>query len=447
MSLYKGAGGIYECDVRVVGVGRWHGSMATRKKAEAQPRYDAVKRLFREAVGPNGAERRALIDQLRVGLLPIERLASMVAGNEALVPAVPLVADLTAEWPTVDAAIVRYIDWMQVNPNKQKATWEHARSALRRFADFTVDEKRLGDRALDEVTSAHVEAYQKSLIDAKASANTVSGYIVRVGALWSWMQRKENRAAIETRRTAAVIHSPLDPEIASREQVSRDRWLTKDEAQALLAVVPDRLRLAVAAGLFGGFRIGEILTLRTHADIDLDLGIINVTQKQIGVDRDGAPIIWKPKTRRSWRVVPIASDLRPILEEHIARFSSSDWLMPAMTQEGVPFPYETFAKHFSVVVVDAGMIAGREDPRGVTFHCLRHTFASWLIMSGQVDLYTLAQLLGDTLQVVEDTYAHLAPDFKRRAIDAIKGTVTMTRAGSAVQTTATESATMEPVSV
>src|SRR6185437_13267144 len=114
MSLFNNPDtGIYEADIRVKGVPRWHGSMRTRKLAIARPRYDAARRLFREAKGPSGAERLALIDQLRDGSLPIERLESMVANNEPLIPAAPLIADTTVPWPTLDAAIERYIAWLQ----------------------------------------------------------------------------------------------------------------------------------------------------------------------------------------------------------------------------------------------------------------------------------------------------------------------------------------------
>lgn len=444
MSLFKGSDGIYEADIRVVDVGRIHLSMRTTKKADAQPRYDAVRRLFREAKGPAGVERRALIEQLRTGDLPIERLTSMVANGEALAPA-PLASESAAAWPTVDAAIERYLDWIKVNPTRRKATWEAARAQLRKFAAFAVDGVRLGDRTLDQVSSAHVDAYQRSLIDAKAAPNTVTGYVARVGALWAWVQRKENRTAIETRRAAAVIHCPLDPETTSKETSRRERWLTTDEAAALMAVTPDRFRFAVAAGIFGGFRIGEILHLRTHVDVDLELGTISVSPKQIGVDGDGGPVTWRPKTARAERVVPIGPDLRPILEEHVARFASSNWVMPAIEDPSRPYSYNTFQWHFADMVEDAGLVTGRKDPRGVVFHTLRHTFASWLVMRG-VDLYTVAQLLGDTLQMVERTYAHLAPDFKRRAIEALKGAILIPRSPGTAGKTATESATTGGVS-
>jgi site-specific recombinase XerD len=53
---------------------------------------------------------------------------------------------------------------------------------------------------------------------------------------------------------------------------------------------------------------------------------------------------------------------------------------------------------------------------GVSFHTLRHTFASHAVMAG-VDLYTLAKILGhrDIKQVQQ--YAHLAPAHLQAATD------------------------------
>jgi integrase len=65
------------------------------------------------------------------------------------------------------------------------------------------------------------------------------------------------------------------------------------------------------------------------------------------------------------------------------------------------------------------MVSGQKDPLGVTFHTLRHTFASWLVMAG-VDLKTVATLLGhSTTHQVERTYGHLSPDHKRRAVEQL----------------------------
>jgi site-specific recombinase XerD len=82
------------------------------------------------------------------------------------------------------------------------------------------------------------------------------------------------------------------------------------------------------------------------------------------------------------------------------------------------------------------MIAGHRDPMGVTYHTLRHTFASWLLMAG-ADMYTVAKLLGNSVKQIEDTYGHLSKDHRQAAVDKIAGLLN-------VENFATSSATLEP---
>ena len=52
-------------------------------------------------------------------------------------------------------------------------------------------------------------------------------------------------------------------------------------------------------------------------------------------------------------------------------------------------------------------------------HVLRHTAATWLVMDG-VPLAEVARLLGDSQMTVEKVYGKHAPDFLRRAVNALK---------------------------
>jgi len=50
----------------------------------------------------------------------------------------------------------------------------------------------------------------------------------------------------------------------------------------------------------------------------------------------------------------------------------------------------------------------------VTFHTLRHTFASWLAMQGE-SLVTIRELMGHKSFEMTKRYAHLIPDHKKAA--------------------------------
>lgn len=51
------------------------------------------------------------------------------------------------------------------------------------------------------------------------------------------------------------------------------------------------------------------------------------------------------------------------------------------------------------------------------WHDLRHTWASWMVMSGKVSLYELQKLGGWKTPVMVQRYAHLAPDYLRDVVN------------------------------
>jgi site-specific recombinase XerD len=55
----------------------------------------------------------------------------------------------------------------------------------------------------------------------------------------------------------------------------------------------------------------------------------------------------------------------------------------------------------------------------VTFHTLRHTFASWLVENG-TSLYSVKELLGHANFSMTQRYSHLAPDGLREAAKSIE---------------------------
>jgi len=93
------------------------------------------------------------------------------------------------------------------------------------------------------------------------------------------------------------------------------------------------------------------------------------------------------------------------------------------TESVFAYPYREASKFFPQVVERAQAILrtlGRDPSRleGFTWHGLRHTFASRLVMSG-ADLRTVQELGGwRTLSMVM-RYSHLAPDHLLAAVERL----------------------------
>jgi integrase len=175
----------------------------------------------------------------------------------------------------------------------------------------------------------------------------------------------------------------------------RDRIVSPEEGEALLAALPDRDRALWATALYGGLRRGELQALRWD-DVDLANGVIRVEQAW---DVQEGPI--PPKSRAARRRVPIPAILRDYLVEHrhgLPGVKGHVFGRP----DGRPFDGPT---------VDARAKAAwrRASLEPITLHEARHTFASLMIAAG-VNPKALATYMGHaSVTITLDRYGHLMP--------------------------------------
>ncbi len=106
------------------------------------------------------------------------------------------------------------------------------------------------------------------------------------------------------------------------------------------------------------------------------------------------------------REIPLNKAMREVLLS-VPRHIKSDYVF--CNQEGRP--YTDIRRSFNSALKKAGI----ED---FTFHDLRHTFASHMVMSG-IDINTLKEILGHSTITMTQRYAHLAPSFKQRSMQNI----------------------------
>lgn len=391
---------IFEADVRDRAIGRLHLSLATRVRREADRRHAALEALVREGHAD-------LVQRLRRRTLNIQ---AVTATFEARRPFDTLRAGFA--WPTLGVAVEEYLAWIRTHADRADNTARLAETHLSAARDALG-----GDRPVDTITHDDVAAWRTALADGRAPV-TVTRYLQKLATLYAWLNRREERRAAEEKRAPKALHSPVDRELLTDDGTPRIRFLSTAEATQLVAATPDRLRFPIAVGLLAGLRIGEMLHL-TPADVDLELGLVVVREK-------AAPWlprkVWRPKSRKR-REVPMTDDLVAAARVHLASFADEAWILPSGSLKrayaGRPLSERAFSTHVTEIVTNAGLVPGRDETDGVTYHTLRHTFASWLVMA-RVDLFTVSRLMGHSSTAeVERTYGHLSPEHRRQAVAVI----------------------------
>jgi integrase len=177
-----------------------------------------------------------------------------------------------------------------------------------------------------------------------------------------------------------------------REFNNKLRILSPEEEIKLLQNAIPYLQDLIRFALNTGLRVGEIFSLR-WSHVDLPRGILSV---------------FASKTQ-TIREIPINSDARGVLEAwKLNKKNESVFYNP---QTGKPFV--DLKTGFALACEKAGIA-------DVTWHTLRHTFASRLVNSG-VDIVTVKELLGHSSISVTMRYAHTNIESKRAAVEKLDG--------------------------
>lgn len=171
------------------------------------------------------------------------------------------------------------------------------------------------------------------------------------------------------------------------------RYLTEAEIQRIFSVVKDeRFRLIIEFYINTGGRLREVSNL-TWRDIDLN-------KKTLSFRHD-------TKFNKT-RIIVLNSRAIEILNT-IKTNSPEDKLNDKIIKLSPSY----ISKRFKYYIRRADL------PESITFHSLRHTHASLLIMAG-VDIYTVKELLGHSSLKVTERYSHLSSAHKFEAVEKLK---------------------------
>jgi site-specific recombinase XerD len=194
------------------------------------------------------------------------------------------------------------------------------------------------------------------------------------------------------------------------EDNARIRFLSDDEEIALRKAIeaqcPEHLP-ELGLALHTGLRVSEQYGL-TWADVSFARRVLTIQRSKNG----------------SVRHVPLNQSAMRALEAMRERTGGTGFVCG-----GTPGPRRWFEP-----VIKGAKIAG------FSWHCLRHTFASRLVMAG-VDIRTVQELLGHKTIAMTVRYSHLAPKHTLAAVEKLVTRASESEvitAGATATTTATE---------
>lgn len=204
------------------------------------------------------------------------------------------------------------------------------------------------------------------------------------------------------------------PKSAKKKNVTT---LTRNEEKILVNYILEHDRqkyCGVILSLFTGMRIGEICALKWK-DIDLKKRVINVSktlQRVCIKDKTSKIIIGETKTEAGKRTIPINN----ILYDFLLSIKPASRDMYFLTNSTTPKEPRNYRKIFKTLLKRCGI-------QDVTFHALRHTFATRLI-ENKVDIKTVSELLGHSSpNITIAIYVHSEFNTKKKAVKTLENMI------------------------
>jgi site-specific recombinase XerD len=300
-----------------------------------------------------------------------------------------------------------YAAWAR---SSQKA---HAQNLNRLATAF----KTLLDKPLDKITGLDVERWRAAQLERGLSNQTINRDISSIKASFNravdWGLLAANPLAkikkarvddcLKVRYLSEAEECRLRAAMEAREErrrVERDsanHWRGERGYVRLPSlrdiVFTDHVKPLILLSINTGCRRGELFDL-TWENVDLDRRILTVT---------GATA----KSRRT-RHVPLNREASSVL---------LNWRAQCLETSGLVFVNEA-GERFDRANTSWRRLLKDADITNFRWHDMRHHFASRLAMGG-VDLNTIRELLGHSDYAMTLRYAHLAPEFKLKAVEVL----------------------------
>lgn len=256
--------------------------------------------------------------------------------------------------------------------------------------------KHWGDPPVATITKEMILSWRaalgerKGLVDDKMSEASIGSYLRRLRGFLSWLVRNKQ----------IRDHPMRDIKLGRVKKTRREKFLTVGEREILLAgATNEEIAFILHFGFFAGLRFEEMLAMEASWITE------GANHQVLNIERTSH---WQPKDKEA-RVVVLHPRVSAFLKDYGLR--KPFMLRPdrRVWKEAPNYRYNP-KKAFKAYVASKGL-------PWVSYHTLRHSFATHMAMAG-APMVEIAAALGDGVKVVEETYVAYSPG-KARTITTI----------------------------
>ena len=211
----------------------------------------------------------------------------------------------------------------------------------------------------------------------------------------------------------AMYLQPYKAETSDKVRDSRWNFWTYNDFDKFINVVDNEYHYLIFNFMyFTGMRLGEVIALKWK-DIDLNKKTVNIEKTFTTKVKGKAWDLLDPKTKNSIRIIDIDDELVKLLKNHYEREKKIyDFNDEMFVFGNVKHLGESTLRRWLNNYIELSNV------KTITPHGFRHSHVSFLINLG-ADSRDVAERIGDTVQVVEETYYHMFPEKKSITVSMI----------------------------
>lgn len=261
--------------------------------------------------------------------------------------------------------------------------------------------REFGKRPIASIKPQEIEIFKQTLLGTTSQY----GKTLKPGSVRNILAclRQIISKALEWEMAPGVTNPVVKLRVPGADR-KRQKYLTQEEARQLLQglkeLSPQMHDIAYVA-LYTGMRLGEVLALQVE---DIDFGSRTI---HIRGGKTGSRTAYFPRR------------LETVLRERCGKCEPTSRNL-FFSKRGNPLKSKVFSRDFAKAVEKIGLNKNVSDSLyKVTFHTLRHTFCSWLAMSG-IPIQVVGALAGHKELEMTQRYAKLSSATKRNALDCLE---------------------------